>query len=51
MAALKEFKTIPDLFEHITQVFGKTQSKPALMYKKDGKYVGISYSEFMRRRS
>ncbi len=45
MSALKDFKTVPELFYHITQVFGPTVDKPALLVKREGKYQGISYSE------
>jgi long-chain acyl-CoA synthetase len=46
MPVLKEFKTVPDLFSYLTLEFGASQTKPALLVKREGKYQGISYSEF-----
>ena len=45
MPALKEFKTIPELFFYLTKEFGKSQTKPALMQKVNKKYIGISYNQ------
>lgn len=45
MPALKEFTTIPELFDFVMTDFGSKQSKPCLMQKVDGKYQGISYKE------
>jgi len=45
MPALKEFKTIPELFFYLTKEFGKSQTKPVLMHKVDKKYIGISYNQ------
>ncbi len=49
MPALKEFKTITELFEFITFEFGPKQNKPVLMHKVKGKYVGISYDELYEK--
>ena len=39
-------KTIPELFEYLAEDFGKKTDKPLMKSKVDGKYQGISYSEF-----
>ncbi len=44
MAVAVEFRTIPEMFQRLTEKFEK-DSRPALMYKSDGSYKGISYSE------
>jgi len=49
MPALKEFKTITELFKFTTLEFGPKQTKPVLMHKQEGKYVGISYKELYER--
>ena len=41
-------KTIPELFEYLTEDFGKKTGKPLMKRKVDGKYEGISYSEFKK---
>ena len=46
MAILKPFKTIPELFYHLTKEFGKTIERPVFQHKVDGKYIGISYNKF-----
>jgi long-chain acyl-CoA synthetase len=45
MSVLTNFKTIPEMFEYITQDFGSTQTKPALKYKYDKDYTDISYQK------
>ncbi|MCC6396456.1 MAG: long-chain fatty acid--CoA ligase [Bacteroidetes bacterium] len=44
MAVAVEFRTIPEMFLRLTEKFAK-ESRPVLMYKSDGTYKGISYSE------
>jgi long-chain acyl-CoA synthetase len=44
MAVAVEFRTIPEMFLRLTEKFAN-DSRPALMYKSDGTYKGISYSE------
>lgn len=46
MALLADFKTIPELFVFLTEVHGKKATKDLMYRKVDGKYQGISYSEF-----
>ena len=46
MALLADFKTIPELFVFLTEVHGKNATKDLMYRKVDGKYEGISYSEF-----
>ena len=46
MALLKSCKTIPELFEFLTDEYGKTAKNFLMMRKVDGKYTGISYQEF-----
>jgi long-chain acyl-CoA synthetase len=41
-------KTIPELFVYLTEDFGKKTDKPLMKRKVDGKYEGISYSEFKK---
>ena len=41
-------KTIPELFEYLTEDFGKKTDKPLMKRKVDGRYEGISYSEFKK---
>lgn len=49
MPALKDFTTIPELFDFVMNDFGAKQTKPCLMHKVDGKYKGISYKEFYEK--
>lgn len=46
MALLAEFKTIPELYIFLTEVYGKKTSKNLMYRKVDNKYQGISYPEF-----
>jgi long-chain acyl-CoA synthetase len=46
MALLKACKTIPELFVFLTEDYGKKNNKEFLKRKIDGKYKGITYSEF-----
>ena len=41
-------KTIPELFEYLTEDFGKKTDKPLMKRKVEGKYEGVSYSEFKK---
>ena len=43
--AIKEFKTIPELFYFLTNEYGKGKSRPAFMHKINGKYENITYDE------
>ncbi len=45
MGAKKDFKTIPEMFKYMTLEYGKGKSDAALMVKRSGKYVGITYDE------
>lgn len=49
MAELKEFKTIPEMFYYLTSVYGRDKSRPVIRYKKDGQYLGMSYSELYKK--
>ena len=46
MALLGDFKTIPQLFEFLTEDYGKKTTKNLMYRKVAGKYEGISYAEF-----
>ena len=46
MALLGDFKTIPQLFEFLTEDYGKKTTKNLMYRKVDNKYQGISYAEF-----
>ncbi len=39
-------KTIPELFDYLTDVFGKTTNKSVMFRKVNDKFEGISYGEF-----
>ena len=39
-------KTIPELYEYLTDVFGKTTNKSFMFRKVNDKFEGIKYSEF-----
>jgi long-chain acyl-CoA synthetase len=41
-------KTIPELFKYLTEDFGKKTDKPLMKRKVEGKYEGVSYSEFKK---
>lgn len=45
MPLYKDFKTIPQLFNIITQEFGKGKDRPVLKYKVDEKWLDISYDQ------
>jgi len=49
MPILAEFKTIPAIYKHLTEQFGKGKERPFLQHKVDNKYVGITYSEFQKQ--
>jgi long-chain acyl-CoA synthetase len=46
MRILKNFHTIPELFEFLSDDYGKIAKHDLLMRKVNGKYLGISYNEF-----
>jgi long-chain acyl-CoA synthetase len=46
MAMLKSCHTITDLYQFLTDEYGKSSDKDLLRYKVDGNYTGISYSKF-----
>ncbi len=46
MALLANFKTIPELFIFLTEVYGKKITRNLMYRKVNNKYEGISYSEF-----
>ncbi len=46
MPALSTFKTIPDIFIFLTNVFGKGKSKPIFKRKEKGKYEDVTYDQF-----
>jgi long-subunit acyl-CoA synthetase (AMP-forming) len=48
MAVAVEFRTIPEMFLRLTEKFAN-DSRPVMMYKSDGTYKGISYSELRSR--
>jgi len=45
MPVLKDFKTIPELFNFITTEFGKGKERPAFKHKIDEKWIGITYGQ------
>ncbi len=45
MPYLCNFKTIPGLYEYLTEEHSKTAVYPALKYKTGGKFTGISYQQ------
>lgn len=45
MPILKDFKTLPQLFNIITSEFGKGNTRPALKYKENDKWNDISYDQ------
>jgi len=48
MAVQVQFTTIPQMFQKLTAKF-ENETRPALMHKIEGKYVGITYSDLRRR--
>jgi long-chain acyl-CoA synthetase len=46
MAVLKDFKTIPELYEFLTEDYGKNSSRFVLKRKVNDKYEGITYPQF-----
>ncbi|MFH0735975.1 MAG: long-chain fatty acid--CoA ligase [bacterium] len=46
MPALKKYKTIPEIFSYLTEVYGKGNEKPVFLHKIEGVYKPISYNEF-----
>jgi long-chain acyl-CoA synthetase len=49
MPSLKTFNTIPEMFNYVTLEYGKGKERPALQYKVDEKYAGISHDELRER--
>lgn len=49
MPIIKDFRTIPELFQIITKEFGKGKERPALKHKVNGNYVGITYDELYEK--
>ncbi len=45
MGQFKDFKTIPQLYSHLVNEFGKTNNKTFLMRKVSGKFEGFTYSD------
>jgi long-chain acyl-CoA synthetase len=48
MAVQVQFTTIPQMFQKLTAKF-ESETRPVLMQKVEGNYVGITYSELRRR--
>ena len=48
MAVAVEFRTIPDMFQKLTGKFAQ-DTRPVMMYKSDGVYKGITYSDLRSR--
>ncbi len=48
MAVQVQFTTIPQMFQKLTAKF-ENESRPVLLHKIEGKYVGITYSDLRRR--
>jgi long-chain acyl-CoA synthetase len=48
MSVAVEFSTIPEMFQKLTEKFAD-ETRPVLMHKLDGNYVGISYGELRAR--
>ena len=46
MPALKTFKTIPDLYNHLVEEHGPTAERSAFRHKVDGVYTDISFKQF-----
>jgi long-chain acyl-CoA synthetase len=46
MASLKEFRTIPDVFEFLSEDYGKHMKRFLLKRKVGNKFEGITYKEF-----
>lgn len=46
MALLKNNKTIPELFQFLTEEYGKNSKKFLMMRKSGDKFTGITYDEF-----
>jgi long-chain acyl-CoA synthetase len=46
MALLKSCQTITELYQFLTEEYGKSTDKDLLRYKVDGNYTSISYSKF-----
>lgn len=46
MPALKNFKTVCDIFVTLTEEYSKVANRPILSYKENNKYVGVSFENF-----
>ncbi len=45
MAILKQYKTIPELYEFLTEEFGKNLDRAVLKHKIDKQWVGVTYPQ------
>jgi long-chain acyl-CoA synthetase len=45
MPILKQYKTIPELYEFLTEDFGKNLDRPVLKHKLDKQWIGITYPQ------
>lgn len=45
MPVLKDFKTIPELFNFITTEFGKGKERPVIKHKVNDQWIGITYDQ------
>ncbi len=48
MGFMKDFSTIPQLYNHLVKEFGKKNNRPFLMRKISGSWEGFSYSDLKR---
>lgn len=48
MPILKKYKTIPEMYEFLTEEYGKTTDRALLKHKVNNQWVGISYPDFKR---
>ena len=46
MPLLKVNKTVPELFEFLTEEYANRTKSFVMMHKVDGKYIGITYNKF-----
>ena len=49
MGLKKDFNTIPQLYNHLVEEFGRKNDKPFLMRKVSGKFEGFTYAELKMR--
>jgi long-chain acyl-CoA synthetase len=48
MSVVVDFTTIPEMFRRVTEKYAN-ESRPVLLYKTQGKYQGISYTELYKK--